>query len=72
MSDAIQIGLDGLNRSMEQLQSAIESIAAPTENSNLIEDIIELKVAARSYEANLAVIKAADDLAQATIDILIY
>lgn len=60
-----------MHDSLEQLRAASESITAPTESSNLVEDIVKLKSAARGYEANMAVIKASDDLARVTIDLLI-
>ena len=56
---------------MEQFARASENISKPDSETSLVKNIVELNLAKRSYEANLAVIKASDEIAQTTIDLLI-
>ena len=61
----------GLRASLEQLQRVSESLANLSAGSDLVQDIVDLKSAERSFEANAAVIRSAQKIAQHTIDILI-
>ena len=61
----------GLRASLEQLQRVGENLANFSAGSDLVQDIVDLKSAERSFEANAAVIRSAHKIAQHTIDILI-
>ena len=71
IANTINTALTGLQDSLEQLHGAATRIADPTRDTDLVKEIVELKSAERSYQANAAVIKSADKLAGFTIDILI-
>lgn len=61
----------GLRASLEQLQRVGESLANLSADSNLVQDIVDLKAAERSFQANAAVIRSAAEIGRHTIDILI-
>ena len=71
LTDPINTALHGALRSLEELAQTSENITRPAKDTDLAENIVRLNSAKRSYEANLAVIRAADALAQTTIDLLI-
>ena len=68
MVDAITSALSGLNAATKKVEQSAQSIAeSPSQGASstrLIEDIIDIKVAQTSYEANLAVLKTANELTQ--------
>ena len=72
MSNTINIAMLGLQASLQQLERVGAQLADLTSESNLAEDIIELTAAERAFQANAAVIRTADQLAQQTIDLLIH
>lgn len=71
MTNSINTALHGTVQALEQFARAAKNISKPDSETSLVENIVELNLAKRSYEANMAVIKAADDLAQTTIDLLV-
>ena len=65
MINAITSALSGLNNATRQVEQSAQNIAEGASSSTqTIEDIIDIKVAQTSYEANLAVIQTADELTQ--------
>lgn len=65
MINAITSAISGLNNATRQVEQSAQSIAGGASSSTqTIEDIIDIKVAQTSYEANLAVIQTADELTQ--------
>ena len=62
MINAISSALSGLTTATKQVEKSAESIANPTSQERLIEDIVDIKVAETSYKANLKTLKVADDL----------
>ena len=71
LTNLINTALHGANQALEQFARSSENISNPDSKTSLVEDIVKINSAKRSYEANLAVIKAADDVAQTTIDLLV-
>ncbi len=68
MINAITSALSGLNKASAQVEQSAQNIAESgtngTSQSDLIEDVIDIKVAETSYKANIAVLKVADELTQ--------
>lgn len=64
MINAITTALSGLNTASKQIEQSAQSIAESPSNEQLIEDIVDIKVAETAYKANLAVIKVADELTE--------
>lgn len=62
MISAINNALQGLQNATKQVDQGAARIANNAVNANTIEDIVDIKVAQTSYEANLKVMKVADDL----------
>ena len=62
MISAINTALSGLLGASKQVDSSAARIANGSSTENLIEDIVDIKVAETSYRANLKVIQVADDL----------
>ncbi len=62
MLNAITSALSGLNTATKQVENAAQSIASDSSQDNLIEDIVDIKVAETAYKANVAVLKVADEL----------
>jgi len=71
LTNLINTALHGATQALEQFARASENISNPESKTSLVENIVKINSAKRSYEANLAVIKAADDVAQTTIDLLV-
>ena len=71
MTNTINTAVLGLRASLEQLQRVSERLANLSADSNLIQDIVELKSAEHSFKANATVIRTANEIAQHTIDFLI-
>jgi len=64
MINAITSALSGLNTASKQVEQSAERVSNPTEQSNVIEDIVDIKTSQVAYEANIEVIKTADELSQ--------
>ena len=71
MANSINSALHGAIQALEEFARASENISKPDSETSIVKNIVELNLAKRSYEANLAVIKASDEIAQTTIDLLI-
>jgi len=68
MTNAITSALSGLNTASRQVETKAESIANPTSQSQIIEDVVDIRVAETAYKANVEVIKVADELTQELIE----
>ncbi|HPD83643.1 MAG: flagellar basal body rod C-terminal domain-containing protein [Alphaproteobacteria bacterium] len=64
MISAINTALSGLLGASKQVESSAARIATEPTAENLVEDIVDIKVAETSYKANLKVIQVADDLTE--------
>lgn len=64
MINAITSALSGLTSASKRVDEAAQSIAESPSTENIIEDVVDIKLAETSYKANLAVIKTADELTQ--------
>ena len=62
MLNAITSALSGLNTATKQVENAAQSIATSPSQENLIEDVVDIKVAETAYKANVAVLRVADEL----------
>ncbi len=74
MVGAIQAAIDGINKAYEKMNKGADSIAnigKAGENGDLVEDIVEIKMAKHSLKANVAVLKAQKEMDKTTIDIII-
>lgn len=76
MIDAIGIGLSGLQKATQKVETAATNIANVTTPRNdgvtvdLSEEAVNLLLAETEYKANLATIKTADELSDELLDIL--
>ena len=72
MINAITSALSGLTSAAKQVDQGAQRIAENATNnasqSNLIEDIVDIKVAETSYKANLAVLKVANELSDELLE----
>ncbi len=64
MINAINSALQGLQSATKQVEQSATRIATEPTPKNLVEDIVDIKVAETAYKANLKVIEIADDLTQ--------
>ena len=64
MISAINNALQGLQGATKQVDQASARIANPSSQSNLIEDIVDIKVAETAYKANVQTLKVADELTE--------
>ena len=64
MINAITSALSGLTAATKQVEQSAQNIAEGSSPDNLIQDIVDIKVAETSYKANLEVLKTTDDLTQ--------
>ena len=62
MMDAINTALGGMQNASRKVSIAAENIADPAKQDNLVEDIVDIKIAENSYKANAAVIRATSDM----------
>jgi flagellar hook-associated protein FlgK len=62
MISAINNALLGLQNASKQVEQGAANIASDSNPDNLIQDIVDIKVAETSYKANLKVLQVADDL----------
>ena len=62
MLNAITSALSGLNTATKRVENAAQNIAISPSQENLIEDVVDIKVAETAYKANVAVLKVADEL----------
>ena len=75
MIDAIGIGLSGLNKATQKVETAAENIAnitTPRDDGvivDLSEEAVNLILAETEYKANLATIKTADEMSDELLDI---
>ena len=64
MISAINSALQGLQNASKQVEQSAVRIATEPTPENLVEDIVDIKVAETAYKANLKVIEVADELTQ--------
>ena len=73
MISAINSALSGILGASKQVESAAANIAnntsSDTSGSNIIEDIVDIRVAETSYKANIQTLKVADDMSQELLKI---
>ncbi len=69
MSSALDVALVGMTAALDQLERTAERIAQPAEDSNLVEDIVELNAAQHSFEASASVARAADETLGTLLDL---
>lgn len=62
MISAINNALQGLQNATKQVEQGAARIAQQPSSDQLIEDVVDIKIAQTSYEANLKTIQIADDL----------
>lgn len=64
MINAITTALSGLNSATKQVEQSAQSIAESPSTEQLIEDVVDIRVAETAYKANIAVLKVADELSK--------
>lgn len=68
MINTITSALSGLNTASKQVEQSAANIAKGGETSQLIEDIVDIKVAETAYKANIETIKVANELTQELLE----
>lgn len=64
MINAITSALSGLTSASKQVEQSAASIAQSPSQGQIIEDIIDIKVAETSYKANLKTLQVANELTE--------
>ena len=67
---AISSGLSGLQRASQRFEASAERISNPNAGADLATEAVNVLSAKLDFEASAKVIKAVDDMAKRTIDIL--
>lgn len=68
MINAITSALTGLSNATKQVEQSAQNIASGGADSQLIEDVVDIKVAQSAYKANIETIKVANELTQELLD----
>lgn len=64
MINAITSALSGLTSASKQVEQSAANIAQSPSQEQIIEDIVDIKVAETSYKANLQTLKVANELTE--------
>ena len=59
----------GFKASLDQLERAGRQLAGMMEDSNVVQDIVDLSLAQRSFEANAATVRASDEILGTLLDL---
>ncbi len=73
MVNAIRSALSGMSKAINKMNKAADNVAkvgTTKDDTNLPQDIVDIKTAKHEYKANVAVIKAQKEVDEATLDIL--
>ena len=72
MTSALEFAYTGMRASLEQLQCIGEQFAQLASGSNLeVDDVVELVAGQRTFEANAAVARTADQVVGSIIDLIV-
>lgn len=69
MSDATSIAISGLNAGAARFEASARRMVQQPQG-DLTTELVTQKLAAAAFKANIAVLKAADDMTKAALDIL--
>ena len=69
MSDVMSIAIAGLNASSARFASSANRVVAQ-QDVDLAAELVQQKLALIEFKANVSVLKTADQMAKATLDIL--
>lgn len=61
--------LQGMNSASKQVDESAARIADPQDATDVIKDIVDIKVAETSYKANLATLKTANEMSEELLQI---
>lgn len=64
MIGAITTALSGLTSASKQIEDSAANIASSPSQEQIIEDIVDIKLAETAYKANLETIKVANELTE--------
>ena len=64
MIGAITTALSGLTNASKQIEDSAANIASSPSQEQIIEDIVDIKLAETAYKANLETIKVANELTE--------
>lgn len=64
MINAITSALSGLTAASKQVEQSAQNIASPAADSQIIEDIVDIRVAETAYKANIETLKLANELTE--------
>jgi flagellar basal body rod protein FlgC len=73
MVSAIKSALSGMAKAVEKLGKAADNISkvgTTKDDTNLPQDIVDIKTAKHEYKANIAVLKAQKEVDESTLDIM--
>ena len=71
MTPALEFAYIGMKASLDQVQCIGEQMAQLMPESNLAEDVVELLAGQRTFEANAAVARTADEVVGSIIDLIV-
>ncbi len=70
MINTINSALSGLQTASRQVEQSAQNIAeGPSSTSNLIEDVVDIRVAETAFKANVQTIKIAQELSEELLNI---
>ena len=69
MSNIMAIALSGINSATQRFEASAKRVVSDR-NADLPDELMTQKIAAIDFEANLKVIKTADEMMKKTLDIL--
>jgi predicted lipid-binding transport protein (Tim44 family) len=73
MVSAIRSAVSGMHKALEKLNKAADSIAkigTTKDDGDLPQDVVDIKTAKHEYKANIAVLKAQQEVDKTTLDII--
>ena len=69
MNNVMAIALSGVNSATQRFEASAKRVVSD-KNADLANELVTQKIAAVDFEANLKVIKTADEMMKKTLDIL--
>ena len=69
MNNVMAIALSGVNSATQRFEASAKRVVSD-KNADLAHELVTQKIAAVDFEANLKVIKTADEMMKKTLDIL--
>ncbi len=70
MSNILSIAAGGISAASNRFEASAKRVAQDPK-ANIVSEVVEQKMAGAAFEANIAVVKAANKMAKSVLDILV-